>query len=233
MELLKTGDTGTVVGMCCLDEMMNNSTPENVRKLKTKYIPPQHHGKKIILYAPTWDETASYRKIGEEILAELSQTDAFVIIKPHPLCVTSQVGSSGHNLADYLRIKFSEKNYLVVTETPYEVMPISDLIISDFSSISFEYCLLRKPVLLYEGNDYAHKIADMEQYDILKSCCYTFSSSKALREHLKSVNTVNMNKKQNMEILQGKYFANVGCATGVALNRLIERNIIIKNDKNK
>ena len=224
--LFKHEDTGQIVGMCCLDEVIRNNNPKKIKEVKVKHIAPEWHEKKVIFYAPTWDETASFKRKGQEILDALSTTDCFLIVKPHPLCITSTVGNSGLDLATFLEEKFSNKNYLLITDTPYEIMPVADMMISDFSSISFEYTLLRKPLFLFEGGEIQKKIADKNQYELLKNCSFVFKESNEIDKSYFTMKELDQNRIEAMEKIQRKYFSNVGNATEIAVSKLMERKII-------
>jgi len=225
-KLFKREDSGQIVGMCCLDEIIRNNNPEKINEIKIKYIAPEYREKKVVLYAPTWDETASFKRKGEEILDALSTMDCFLIMKPHPLCITSMVGTSGLDLVTFLKEKFPKKNYLLITDTPYEIMPVADMMISDFSSISFEFTLLRKPLYLFEGNEIQQKIADNDQYEMLKKCCFVFKETDSINRNIFKYEELSHDRIEEMENIQRKYFSNAGHATEVAVNKLIERKII-------
>jgi len=224
--LFKHENSGQIVGMCCLDEIIKNNNPGKINELKIKFIAPEYREKRVLLYAPTWDETASFKRKGEEILVALSTTDCFLIVKPHPLCVTSMVGKSGLDLVTFLKEKFPKKNYLLITDTPYNIMPVADMMISDFSSISFEFTLLRKPLYLFEGNEIQNKIADNDQYEMLKKCCFVFIFSDSINKNILKYKELDHERIEAMENIQRKYFSNAGHATEVAVNKLIERKII-------
>lgn len=100
------------------------------KKLFDSY--PQFRGKKIALYAPTFRGTAAApRLVGEQSVLELQQKlgdDWAVIIKPHP------------------HIKSVSSNCDMQTS---ELFAAADVLITDYSSLMFEYALLKKPFVLY------------------------------------------------------------------------------------
>lgn len=225
--LFKHPDSGQVVGMCCLDEVVQAARSDEMRQaLKKKYIPARFLERRVILYAPTWNDASSFKRKGREILSALANSEAFVIIKPHPLCIISEVGDSGLDLKSFLQTRFRQENYLLVTDTPYEVMPISDMIISDFSSITFEYTLLRKPVILFEPANGGGAVADKKQYDLLRRCCFILRETDEIGTETFRIPHVDGNRLNAMEELRKKYFANPGKATDVAMRKLIEHGVI-------
>lgn len=107
------------------------------RKFYEKY--PRWRNKKIILWAPTFRGTAADAHIcGEESVkaleTELSDEWA-VVIKLHP------------------HVKSSLTNCEMSTS---ELFSCADLLISDYSSLIFEYALYRKPVVIFAP--------DLEEY---------------------------------------------------------------------
>ncbi len=103
---------------------------------------PQAKGKKIALWAPTFRGNAAKPRLEglEEVrraAAALSQTWHFVI-KAHPHV-------DGHGMVSDCPIP---------TE---ELLPVADLLITDYSSIMFDYLLYRKPIVLFAP--------DLEQYE--------------------------------------------------------------------
>jgi len=224
--LLRYEDSGEVIGMCCLDEIVKNSVPGKIQALKGKYIPPGFLEKKVILYAPTWDDMASFRRKGKEILQALARADAFIIVKPHPLCIVAEVGDSGQDLVVFLKGMFPRGNYCLVTDTPYEVMPIADAMIADFSSIAFEFTLLKKPLFLFVGDHTLEKVADRNQFDMLRRCCVVFGEHDEITPATFAVTDVDPDRLRPMERVEKTYFANVGHATDVAVKKLMERGLI-------
>jgi CDP-glycerol glycerophosphotransferase (TagB/SpsB family) len=212
--------------MCCLDDVMN-SNQERLQAAREKYIPSAFRDRKVFLYAPTWGPGASYIRRGFEILSALARSDAFVIVKPHPLCNTSEVGDSGYDLRTFLEEFFLSGNCLLVTDTPYEIMPITDMIISDFSSITFEYTLLRKPIMLFEGNAIYDQVSDRGQYEMLRECCFVFHENSVINRDTFTYRELSADKIAAMEQLQRRCFSHAGHATEIAVQKLAARGIIV------
>lgn len=93
---------------------------------------PQYRGRKILLYAPTFRGNASEAYcVGDKYIAELSQklgNGWAVIIKMHP------------------RLKNGMTNCDMDTG---RLFPVADLLVTDYSSLIFEYSLFGKPVVLF------------------------------------------------------------------------------------
>ena len=103
--------------------------------------------KKIILYAPTWKgastlqpvmETDKYFKVRENILNNVDKSRYQVLIKPHQ--------------AVYKKLTAEERRcgvFIPATMDTNEILSAVDLLISDYSSIVFDYLLTDRPVLFY------------------------------------------------------------------------------------
>lgn len=127
------------------DELVNNKSNRELKdELKEKIV-----GKKsgrVILYAPTWRDDYFIKKGSykffmpfdlEKIITCLDKEDTF-IIRPHYL------------VGDSINIKGYENQVKVcVDENINELYLISDLLITDYSSVMFDYAILQRPMLFY------------------------------------------------------------------------------------
>ncbi len=121
------------MGVCRTDKYFKETYNKACRKLfYEKY--PDAQGKKIILWAPTFRGSPADPKLEQyEDMRKLSgqlQEDAFLIVKVHPL----------------LTKKYPYDNCDLTTD---QLLPVTDLLITDYSSIIFEYCIYRRPMLFY------------------------------------------------------------------------------------
>ncbi|GAA5423247.1 CDP-glycerol glycerophosphotransferase family protein [Tetragenococcus halophilus] len=133
------------------DELVNNRNKQSLQnELKEKII-----GKKegrVILYAPTWRDDYFIKK-GiykfympfdlKKLLNCLDQEDTLVI-RPHYL-VGDSIDTEG----------FEDRVKVCVHENINELYLISDLLITDYSSVMFDFAILRRPMLFYPY-DIAH-----------------------------------------------------------------------------
>ncbi|MBQ0065649.1 MAG: CDP-glycerol glycerophosphotransferase family protein [Firmicutes bacterium] len=129
-----------------------NATEDEIVALKKKYNLPLD--KKIVLYAPTWRDNsyvaagytfelkANFRK-WKEILDE----DTIVIFKPHYLIINTQNDDPALHGFLYSIDATAEINELYV---------LSDVLITDYSSVFFDYAILKRPIYFY--------MYDIEEY---------------------------------------------------------------------
>lgn len=126
------------------NDCLSNWTAEDVDDLKEKYNIPKD--KKVILYAPTWRDNSYVAKgytfqlevdFGkwQEILGD----DYVVIFKPHYLII------SKFDVKDYEGFVYS----IPANEDISNLYIISDILITDYSSVFFDYAILKRPIYFY------------------------------------------------------------------------------------
>ncbi len=120
-----------------------NKTSEDILKIKQKLnISPETN---CILYAPTFranGNTEVYNIDFEKVIETLEQKTNKkwnFLIRLHPTIA----GKS--NFIEYKKNIINVTNY----DDLYELIPASEIIISDYSSLTFEAMLLDKPIFLY------------------------------------------------------------------------------------
>ena len=112
-----------------------------IKKIKKNYNIPDKI-KRIILYAPTYREVVSTKKPFEkEDLIELNNlckdTETIFLIKAH-------INEELINFTDLEYIQLASKNTDI-----QELLLISDILITDYSSVTCDFLLLKRPILLY------------------------------------------------------------------------------------
>lgn len=189
---------------------------KEVRKKKVFSKYPNIKNKKIILFAPTFrgngHRSAYYPflKLDLERLANYAaENNAVVLFKMHPL------------VRNNIKIPQKHENYLIDVHDYEEVndlLFVSDLLISDYSSIIYEFALLKKPMLFYAF--------DLEDY-ILNRDFYVnyteFVPGKIVRtfnELMKALENKNF-EEYKVDLFLNKYFKFLD---GKATERLV-RNI--------
>lgn len=105
---------------------------------------PQGEHKKTILIAPSWQKDNILDSCIEQMLGELVKTDYHIVVRPHPQYVRHFEGK-----IDALAEKF--RKYDVEFQKDFssnKTVYMADLLVTDWSSISFEYAFSTlKPVL--------------------------------------------------------------------------------------
>jgi glycosyltransferase involved in cell wall biosynthesis len=105
-----------------------------------------------IMYAPTWSPYSSLNAIGEALIAHAAAEGVQLIVKLHDRSYDRRPrGSGGIDWTQRLRQFASLPTVRVVREadgSPY--LFVADALISDHSSIAFEYMLLDRPIVVVD-----------------------------------------------------------------------------------
>lgn len=103
---------------------------------------PELKNKKIILYAPTFRDNEKNKfnlKLDIEIMKKnLERLDYILLLKLHP-----GIKSKDIQVDDKFSYNFSDYSNTA------DLLIISDILISDYSSIIFEFSIMKKPILFY------------------------------------------------------------------------------------
>ncbi len=128
------------VGIPFMDEM--------AARLASVGPAPEHP--RTVLLAPTWGPSAIFQIHGGKIIDALLKTGYHIIIRPHP-----QSFSSEKEMLDKLMAEYPESEQLEWNRDTdnFEVLRRSDILISDFSGVVFDFSLIYdKPVIYTDPN---------------------------------------------------------------------------------
>lgn len=98
-----------------------------------------------VLLAPSWGNTAIFRRFGGKIIDLLLETGYHIIVRPHPQSFISET-----EMIEELMLKYPETNQLEWNNDldNFDVLNRADILISDFSGTVFEFALAYdKPVI--------------------------------------------------------------------------------------
>lgn len=126
--------------------------------LKEKYAIPQD--KKIILYAPTFSNKLQSADTLLPIIPEIIHENELWLIKFHEIKDAQFIQQIQGKLPDHIRI-ISDNDI-----TPY--LHIADLMISDTSSVVYEFMALDKPVITFNTSLRKDKGIDIQSADQLR-----------------------------------------------------------------
>jgi len=134
------------------NDFITNATHEEIVSLKEKFGLPLD--KKIILYAPTWRDnsyvTSGYTfelKADFHRWKEILGDEYVVVFKPHYLIINKY--ENDHSLDGFLYSMSAESEI-------NELYVVSDVLITDYSSVFFDYAILNRPIYFY--------MYDLEEY---------------------------------------------------------------------
>ncbi|MCI5523207.1 MAG: CDP-glycerol glycerophosphotransferase family protein [Spirochaetia bacterium] len=128
------------VGCTYLDEL----------KLKMESIKPEENHKFTVLLCPSWGPSAILSKYGEKLLDPLVATGWNIIVRPHP-----QSKKSESQMLERLQLKYKDCSNLEWNFDADNIYALkrADIMISDFSSVIYDYTFLcDKPVMYVNAN---------------------------------------------------------------------------------
>ncbi len=100
----------------------------------------------VVLVAPSWGKSAILSKYGSSILDELVKTGYRIVVRPHPQSFTAE-----KELIETLMAKYPDIEWNKDADN-FEILNRSDILISDFSGVIFDYALVfDKPVIFSPG----------------------------------------------------------------------------------
>lgn len=141
-------------GMPRNDNFFNTDRDEVLSKLEAAGVSVDP-SKKIIMYAPTWKgekysnpdtSTKQYFELIDAVEKNVNTDEYQILVKPHQI-VYKNIVDKGEVLTD---------KFIPATIDANEIMSVVDVMISDYSSIYFDYLASGRPILFY--------ISDLKEY---------------------------------------------------------------------
>jgi GT2 family glycosyltransferase len=105
------------------------------------------------LYAPTWSPASSLNLAGEAIITALADAGWNVIVKLHSLSLDARTTKFSGGIDWRARLAAIERPGWIVHVEDADASPLlaaSDLMVTDHSTIGFEFCLLDRPLIVFD-----------------------------------------------------------------------------------
>ena len=137
-----------LVGMPKVDCLVDGSLSRNAVLEKLGIDP----NRQVVLYAPTWSAHSSLVTMGAELVENLVAAGYAVIVKLHDRSHDPQHANSGGvnwvaRLGQLLR---DSGGHLATSSNSSPYLVAADVLVTDHSSVGFEYLLLDRPVVRIE-----------------------------------------------------------------------------------
>ena len=160
------------VGIPYMDEM--------AARLRAAGPAPEHP--RTVLLAPSWGKSALFSVYGGKIIETLLKTGYHVIVRPHPQSFKSETEMIEKLMAEYPASDRLEWNR---DTDNFEVLRRSDILVSDFSGVIFDFTLIFDKPVIYTDPQF-----DVGLYDAwwLKEPLWTVSALPRLGCQLKPEN---------------------------------------------
>lgn len=156
------------VGIPYMDEMV----------ARHKASGPVEEHQRTVLLAPSWGPSAIFSVYGGHIIEELLKTGYHVIVRPHPQSFASEAAMMEDLMKKYPDSEQLEWNR---DRDNFDVLRRSDILISDFSGVIFDFALVYDKPVIYTNPDF-----DLSLYDAwwLEEPLWTLSALPRLGEEL-------------------------------------------------
>ena len=160
-----------IAGLSYMDEMLKRkNSSQNIKDDKQDIT---------VLVAPSWGSSSILCRYGDEFIESLLKTGYRIIIRPHPQSLTSD-----KHIIDPLREKYSDNDQISwnFDNDNFNVLSESDIMISDFSGVIFDYAFIFDKPVIYADTSY-----DKGPYDAywLDRSMWTFESLPKIGRPLK------------------------------------------------
>lgn len=127
------------------DILVNNNDEEHIDEIKTKFNIPKD--KRIILYAPTWRDNQYYQRGEYKFATEMdfgamkdSLSEEYILIVKYHYLVKENI--------DWKKYE----NFVIECDANWDIQElylISDILITDYSSVMFDYAILKRPIIFF------------------------------------------------------------------------------------
>jgi hypothetical protein len=241
LEKLGLKDTVVNVGYPKSDKLYQGALPGRNDIFSRLHLDSR---KKTLLYAPSWDHGLSLREFGTSLVDTILQNkDYNLIIKLHPNSFCSPQDNNyitltgGINWEQEFSPFMNYPNCAFVKEFKIdELLTVSDIMITDLSSVALEFLALNKPVIYldcpaFEENCNASPHVDISYSELLENpLCNAGRHVGLVNYNYKSIiddinfliNNPDYKLKERQEYSE-KILSNKGCASKVCANMMIER----------
>ena len=181
----------TIVGIPYMDDMK--------KRLEENPDVPDHE--RTVLLAPSWGKSAILSRFGDDIINKLIATEYHIIIRPHPQSFTSE-----KETIDQLMKKYPDSNQIEWNRDNdnFEVLKRSDILISDFSGVVYDFSLVYDKPIIYADTEF-----DNSPYDAwwINEPFWSFTALPRIGEKLTENNISNI-KQMIDECIESEKFSN-------------------------
>jgi hypothetical protein len=215
-----TRQQAVLVGFPKLDDVVNDRWGRE-RVLESLGLDPS---RRTLLYAPTFSTAGSLHIAGEAIVKALLASGANVIVKLHDRSIVPSVKHTAgidwrvrfHAFAGNPRFNFAED------ADAGPLLTAADLLVTDHSSIGFEFALLDRPVVVFDAPDLrtAARVA-ADKWDLLRSMATVVGSADALGPAVATA-LANQHRLREARAAARELFAFPGRATDRAMAVIYE-----------
>lgn len=183
---------------------------------------------RTVLLAPSWGDNAIFGVYGGKIIELLLKTGYHVIVRPHPQSFTSE-----KDMLEKLMNEYPESEQLEWNRDTdnFEVLRRSDILISDFSGVIFDFVLIHNKPVIYTNPNF-----DLGVYDAwwLKTPLWTLSALPRIgceltEESMNNIKDVidtcltDSHYSEGIQTVKSETWANIGNSATLVADYLIKK----------
>lgn len=118
--------------------------------LKEKYdkYAYRHEGRPVVLLASSWGESSILSRFKGKIIKALIETGYDIVVRPHPQSLIVE-----KKMIEKLQREFEGQISWNFDNDNFDILNKSDIMITDFSSVIFDYSLIFDKAVIYADTD--------------------------------------------------------------------------------
>ncbi|MGH9764470.1 MAG: CDP-glycerol glycerophosphotransferase family protein [Blastocatellia bacterium] len=178
-----------------------------------------------VLYAPTWSANSSLNIMGEEIVERLGSAGYTVIVKLHDgSLMTGHFFSGGVDWRARLQPLLAKTGGRLATGSDSSpLLAAVDVLVTDHSSIGFEYLLLNRPLIrIHVGDLIANADINPDYVEIMSQAAMTIVEASQIVAAVERSLADPMSKAGERKAAAAELFYRPGSATGRAVREMYE-----------
>lgn len=216
----ENNSSARLVGMPKVDCLVDGSLARDT-VLEMLGIDP---ARKVVLYAPTWSPHSSLISMGEDVVRGLIDAGYVVIVKLHDRSHDPQhAHSGGVNWIGKLEPLLGKSGHLATSSNSCPYLVAADVLVTDHSSVGFEYLLLDRPVVRIEVPELlAEANVNPEYVALLADASMTVRTASEVVSAVERSLTEPGRKSEARQAVARDLFHQPGKATSIAVKELYE-----------
>lgn len=210
-----------LVGMPKVDCLVDGSLSRNAVLEKLGIDPDR----KVVLYAPTWSAHSSLVTMGAELVEGLVAAGYAVIVKLHDRSHDPQHANSGgvNWVSRFDKLLRASGGHLATSSDSCPYLAAADVMITDHSSVGFEYLLLDRPLVRIEVPKLlAEANVNPEYVELLAEASLSVSTAGEAVAAVEHGINEPAQKSQARKEIATDLFHSAGSATMLAVKELYE-----------
>ena len=179
---------------------------------------------RTVLYAPTFSTAGSLHLAGDAIIRTLLEGDVNVIVKLHDRSmVPHPQHTAGIDWPERLAALTADARCALVRDADIgPALAAADVLVTDHSTVGFEFALLARPIIVYDAPNLLRAARiDPEKWALLRSMATVVHSPESLAAAVRSA-FMQPSLGDDARRLASRLFAHAGTATARALEVVYE-----------